>query len=332
MCERRRLFWIVLMILFFLVSKAYAMEKIRIATLNWEPYIGQTITNEGFMAEVTREIFKRVGYKVEYIYLPWKRAVKMAEQGKFDGYFPAYWSKQREEKSIFTNSIISGPVVFFKIKGSDISFKKLEALKPYRIGVVHGFVNTTEFDKADYLNKEKVTTNLQNIKKLFAGRIDLIVIDKYVGLYVFDFGDQVAVGYTADEIAVLLESEKYADGKVYRIHRALPDGTMELQGVPREKFHCEDGLFFYRADDGQARQDLETFLAHLIPDGDPMFIHRDEGPDDMPAHLRTILTHSDLTIPVRNGVCALGTWQGIFVCEHRTHGHQRRLVVTVQGD
>ncbi|MCK5311254.1 MAG: amino acid ABC transporter substrate-binding protein [Desulfobacteraceae bacterium] len=186
MCERRRLFWIVLMILFFLVSKAYAMEKIRIATLNWEPYIGQTITNEGFMAEVTREIFKRVGYKVEYIYLPWKRAVKMAEQGKFDGYFPAYWSKQREEKSIFTNSIISGPVVFFKIKGSDISFKKLEALKPYRIGVVHGFVNTTEFDKADYLNKEKVTTNLQNIKKLFAGRIDLIVIDKYVGLYLLN--------------------------------------------------------------------------------------------------------------------------------------------------
>ena len=91
---------------------------------------------------------------------------------------------------------------------------------------------------------------------------------KYAGLYVFDFGDQVAVGYTADEIAVLLESEKYADGKVYRIHRALPDGTMELQGVPREKFHCEDGLFFYRADEDQARRDFET-LNKLVTDNPP---------------------------------------------------------------
>lgn len=96
--------------------------------------------------------------------------------------------------------------------------------------------------------------------------------------------------------------------------------------------HTSASLMLCENADPAVRQDLETFLAHLIPDGDPMFIHRDEGPDDMPAHLRTILTHSDLTIPVRNGVCALGTWQGIFLCEHRTHAHQRRLIITVQGD
>jgi secondary thiamine-phosphate synthase enzyme len=96
--------------------------------------------------------------------------------------------------------------------------------------------------------------------------------------------------------------------------------------------HTSASLMLCENADPAVRQDLETFLAHLIPDGDPMFIHQDEGPDDMPAHLRTILTHSDLTIPVRNGICALGTWQGIFLCEHRTHAHQRRLVVTVQGD
>ena len=95
--------------------------------------------------------------------------------------------------------------------------------------------------------------------------------------------------------------------------------------------HTSASLMLCENADPAVRQDLETFLAHLIPDGDPMFIHQDEGPDDMPAHLRTILTHSDLTIPVRNGVCALGIWQGIFVCEHRTHGHRRHLVVTVQG-
>jgi len=82
--------------------------------------------------------------------------------------------------------------------------------------------------------------------------------ERYTGLYVFDFGDQTAVGYTADEIAVLLESEKYADGKAFRIHRALPDGTMELQGVAREKFQLEDGFLFYRGQVRDARSDFEA--------------------------------------------------------------------------
>lgn len=82
--------------------------------------------------------------------------------------------------------------------------------------------------------------------------------EKYAGLYVFDFGhDQVAVGYTADEIAVLLEAEQYRDGKVYRIHRALPDGTMELEGVSRRRFEVEDGLFFYASALAAARRDFE---------------------------------------------------------------------------
>ena len=84
--------------------------------------------------------------------------------------------------------------------------------------------------------------------------------ESYAGLYVFDFGDQVAVGYTADEIAVLLESERYADGKVYRIHRALPDGTFELQGISRPQFQMEDGLFFYRATSEAARADFDALM------------------------------------------------------------------------
>lgn len=83
----------------------------------------------------------------------------------------------------------------------------------------------------------------------------------YAGLYVFDFGDQTAVGYTAEEIAVLLESQRYADGKVYRIHRALPDGTMELAGVSRERFLVEDGLLFVRVDETSARADFDELAA-----------------------------------------------------------------------
>ncbi|MCK5096791.1 MAG: transporter substrate-binding domain-containing protein [Desulfobacteraceae bacterium] len=185
MSKKRGLFWIVI-IIFFLISQSYAAETIRIATLNWEPYIGQQLTNEGVMAEITREAFKRLGYMVEYNYLPWKRAVVMAEKGEYDGYFPAYWSKQREEKSIFTEVILSGPVGFFKIKKHIISFNKLEDLIPYRIGIVHGFVNTPAFDAADYLKKEVVTTDLQNIQKLLKHRVDLIVADKFVGFYLIN--------------------------------------------------------------------------------------------------------------------------------------------------
>ncbi len=186
MLKKKRLFWIGLLSIFFLTSQAYTMETIRITTLDWEPYISQNLTNEGFIAEIAKEAFKRVGYKVEYIYLPWKRAVAMAEAGKFDGYFPSYWSKQREEKSIFTDIIMNGPIGFFKVKGNKIAFNKLEDLIPYRIGVVRGFVNTTEFDAADYLKKEEVTTNLQNIKKLLRERVDLIVADKFVGFYLLN--------------------------------------------------------------------------------------------------------------------------------------------------
>ncbi len=69
--------------------------------------------------------------------------------------------------------------------------------------------------------------------------------DRYVGLYVFDFGDHTGVGFTAQEIAELLESEKYKNGKVYKIHKAYPDGTLELKGVRAEVFQLEAGMFFY---------------------------------------------------------------------------------------
>lgn len=79
-------------------------------------------------------------------------------------------------------------------------------------------------------------------------------------------------------------------------------------------------------------QDLETFMRHLVPDGDPMFTHTDEGPDDMPAHVRSILTNSDLNVPITDGRCALGTWQGIFLWEHRLAAHTRKILLTITGE
>ena len=95
--------------------------------------------------------------------------------------------------------------------------------------------------------------------------------------------------------------------------------------------HTSASLILCENADPAVRHDLETFMRQQAPDGDPMFTHVDEGPDDMPAHIRSILTLSDLTIPVQNGRCALGTWQGIYLWEHRLAPHTRRVVVTLNG-
>ena len=96
--------------------------------------------------------------------------------------------------------------------------------------------------------------------------------------------------------------------------------------------HTSASLTLCENADPTVRQDLEHFMARLVPDGDPLFQHTLEGPDDMAAHIRSILSKMDLTVPVSGGRCALGTWQGIYLWEHRTHPHRRRVTVTVQGD
>ncbi|WP_295542381.1 secondary thiamine-phosphate synthase enzyme YjbQ [uncultured Thiohalocapsa sp.] len=95
--------------------------------------------------------------------------------------------------------------------------------------------------------------------------------------------------------------------------------------------HTSASLIVCENADPTVRRDLEVFLARLVPDGDPLFRHTAEGADDMPAHVRAILTNMDLTLPVANGCCALGTWQGVFLYEHRTDPQRRQIVVTVQG-
>jgi len=96
--------------------------------------------------------------------------------------------------------------------------------------------------------------------------------------------------------------------------------------------HTSASLILCENADPTVRADLETLLARLAPDGDPAYRHDTEGPDDMAAHARSVLTSNSLTIPVADGRLALGTWQGIYLWEHRRAGHARRVVVTVNGD
>ncbi|MDC9724524.1 MAG: secondary thiamine-phosphate synthase enzyme YjbQ [Gammaproteobacteria bacterium] len=96
--------------------------------------------------------------------------------------------------------------------------------------------------------------------------------------------------------------------------------------------HTSASLMLCENADPDVQRDMETYMQHIVPDGDPMFLHQDEGPDDMSAHIRTVLTNPDLTMPVSGGRCDLGIWQGVYLWEHRTHGHQRKVIVTVQGE
>jgi hypothetical protein len=87
---------------------------------------------------------------------------------------------------------------------------------------------------------------------------------KYKGLYVVDFGGRCGVGFTADEVAELLESEKFKDVKVYKIYKAYPDGRMELKGVPSEIFQLEAGMFFYESDEQAARSDFKKLISSAV--------------------------------------------------------------------
>jgi len=95
--------------------------------------------------------------------------------------------------------------------------------------------------------------------------------------------------------------------------------------------HTSASLIVCENADPTVRADLERFARRLVPDGDPLFEHIDEGPDDMPAHVRAILTQTSLTLPVAGGRLALGTWQGVYLWEHRLRAHRRQVTVSVLG-
>lgn len=95
--------------------------------------------------------------------------------------------------------------------------------------------------------------------------------------------------------------------------------------------HTSASLLVTENADPGVRQDLERFLSRLVPDGDGLFLHQNEGPDDMPAHVRSVLTATSLTLPIVDGRCALGTWQGVFLWEHRHAAHRRSVILTIHG-
>ena len=96
--------------------------------------------------------------------------------------------------------------------------------------------------------------------------------------------------------------------------------------------HTSASLTLNENADPTVRQDFESWFNRAVPEDEPYYRHQDEGPDDLPAHIKSTLLGSSLNIPLRDGQLRLGTWQGIYLCEHRNHGGSRRIVITVHGE
>ena len=125
--------------------------------------------------------------------------------------------------------------------------------------------------------------------------------------------------------------------------RGFYELTSDVEGVVRKSGistglatvhlqHTSASLLIQENADPEVRRDLERFFARLAPDGDPLFRHTVEGDDDMPAHARTALTTVNLSIPIARGTLTLGAWQGIYLWEHRTQPHRRRVTVHLLGE
>jgi secondary thiamine-phosphate synthase enzyme len=116
-----------------------------------------------------------------------------------------------------------------------------------------------------------------------------------------------------------------------KVARAVRDAGIDRGLCTVFVHHTSASLILCENADPSVRSDLDRFFARLVSDGDPIFRHTAEGPDDMPAHVRSILTATSLSIPVDDARLDLGTWQGVFLWEHRSDPHRRRITVSVVG-
>ncbi len=166
-----------------MASQGFAAENtVKLATVEWTPYVGKKLPENGFISEIVKTALERAGYSVEIKFMPWATLLKAVESGKMDAFFPAYYSKERTEKFVVSDRFFSVHLYLCALKSRNIAYNTLEDLKPYKIGVVRGYLNTPTFDSADYLNKKMANSDKLNVIKLLKKRVDIVVVDKYAAL------------------------------------------------------------------------------------------------------------------------------------------------------
>lgn len=173
--------------LMLLSSVAYSSNTIRISTGEYTPYCSSSVKHKGFASHVISEAFARVGYTVEYDFLPWKRAKKQAKNGEYDATSWWAYSEERAKDFLYSDELLRSSIHFFYMKGHnyDFDWKSFDDLKKYRIGVSRSYHYSDEFTayrKANSGQFEVVNDDEQNFRRLLRGRTDIFPIDTVVGL------------------------------------------------------------------------------------------------------------------------------------------------------
>lgn len=172
-------------------SLSFSADKVvRLTSLDWPPYSGKHLAQQGASVAVAKAAFKAMGYDLQVSFFPWSRAVALAKDGKsnFSGYFPEYYSDDTAKDFIYSEAMGSGPLGFAERKDNSIAWSDLDDLKAYKIGVVQDYINTTDFDAmvaSKALKTSSTTSDTKNLLKMVNGRLDLAVVDKNVMNYLF---------------------------------------------------------------------------------------------------------------------------------------------------
>lgn len=182
--------YFVLCCMFAFSLSSHADKTVYLTSLDWPPYSGNTLKEQGASVAVAKAAFKAMGYNLVVEFLPWSRAVNLAKQpgSKYMGYFPEYYSDDVAKEFAYSDAMGTGPLGFAQNAKKPVNWNSLDDLSNFSIGVVRDYVNTTEFDSRVASGKIKVipvSADVNNMQKVAAGRIDMAVVDKNVMNYLF---------------------------------------------------------------------------------------------------------------------------------------------------
>jgi polar amino acid transport system substrate-binding protein len=188
---------------------ARSENAVTLASIEYPPYSGRKLEAGGMVVQIVREAYEQAGYQCEVRFYPWARAEEMAKDGRVDGVLPIWKRDERLSWFIYSDPLPASEVVFYTQAGRDILFDGADylALKPYRIGTCRAYANPEAFDRVrEQLQVELVADDLANLRKLAAGRLDLVVIDRHVASHLL----RTQLPQSADSLAAVhppLETE-----------------------------------------------------------------------------------------------------------------------------
>ncbi|WP_127716188.1 ABC transporter substrate-binding protein [Halobacteriovorax sp. HLS] len=154
--------------------------EVRVATVEWPPYVTGKKSAEGSSVEIIRNAYAKVGHSVKLVFLPWARAINYMKSGKIDAIMPIYKTKDREDFMYFSNSFQRSDLLLYKNTKSKIKYSSLKDLEGLSIGLVNGYKNIPYIDNSTTLKKTFVTKDLSNLKMLARSHVDVVCVDSEV--------------------------------------------------------------------------------------------------------------------------------------------------------